>query len=373
MACGNCGIHGHNRRTCKAVAKAKTEPKPSMESKPKSIPIVKVNKPVVKEKKMANEKPMAHEKPVAHEDVLLFFSSMKGEGREANGANNDKREAVLKAVLIEENYRESAEYGRYWVLLRERLLEAATRICPGGGELVKMEHKGGRKWNYDYQFTYSGGQVVNVEYKYGESSIQSLPQFYQKETNAEFLPGFAEAYYDLVVSCCPLYAEKSVGVAVPGRAVYMKEVYKNESKNAYFVRLKEKTKVDKEFYQQLNVSVATLFLKEWLGKHYRNVDCGLLGGLLKKSQAGKVYLLWKDGEFNVERIEDAEFENLSVVGVGVKGNTLVIRSGSGAYEFHMLLRWKNGIGLLKPAWQISLKAGAHAAQAQAEEDADADE
>jgi hypothetical protein len=306
----------------------------------------------------------------AAEDVLFFFRSMKGGGREANGANNDKREAILKAVLKEEHYRESEEYGRYWGLLHERLLEAAGEICPEGGELLKMEHKGGRKWNYDYQFTYSGGQVVKVEYKYGESSIQSLPQFYQKETNVGFLPGFAEAYYDSVVSCHPLYAEESVGVAVPGRAAYMKEVYKNESKNAYFVRLKKKTKADNEFYKQLNENVATPFLKEWLGKHYKNVDCGMLGELLKKSQTGKVYLLWKDGEFNVERIEDAEYENLSVVGVGAKGNTLVIRSGSGAYEFHMLLRWKNGIGLLKPAWQISLRAGA---EAEAEADADVEE
>jgi hypothetical protein len=347
MACGTCGITGHNKRTCKgATATAKAEPK----AVAKAIPIVKVKGKTMKEDKHESAAPLA-------EDILFFFRSMKGGGREENGANNDKREVVLKAVLKEEHYRESDEYGCYWVLLRDRLLEAAREICPEGGELLKMEHKGGRKWNYDYQFTYSGGQVVKVEYKYGESSIQSLPQFYQKETNAGFLPGFAEAYYDSRVSSHPLYGEGSVGVAVPGRVAYMKEVYKNESKNAYFVRLKEKTKADKEFYKQLNEGVATPFLKEWLGKNYRNVDCGMLGELLKKSQAGKVYLLWKDGEFAVERIEDREFESLSLVGVGPKGNTIIIRSGSGAYRFHMLLRWKNGIGLLKPAWQISLKAG----------------
>jgi hypothetical protein len=199
--------------------------------------------------------------------------------------------------------------------------------------------------------------VVKVEYKYGESSIESLPQFYQKETNATFLPGFAEAYYDSVVSSNILYSEESVGVPVPARGVYLKEVYKNDSKNPYFMRLKEKTKTSADFYEQLK-DVATPFLKEWLGKNYRNIDCGLLGKLLKERQSGKVYLLWKDGEFHVERIADEEFcGELSIVGLGVKGNTLIVRSGTGAYEFHMLLRWKNGIGLLKPAWQISLKKG----------------
>jgi hypothetical protein len=39
---------------------------------------------------------------------------------------------------------------------------------------------------------------------------------------------------------------------------------------------------------------------------------------------------------------------------GVKGeNTIVVVSRAGT-KHHMLLRWKNHLGILYPAWQISL-------------------
>jgi hypothetical protein len=73
-----------------------------------------------------------------------------------------------------------------------------------------------------------------------------------------------------------------------------------------------------------------------------------------RSQSGKRFLIFSDGKFHHDQISDAELTAKSVVGVR-NGNLLVIQSEEPRTTHEMLLRWKNHLGVLFPAWQISMK------------------
>jgi len=279
-------------------------------------------------------------------DILLFFSSAKGEGRGNNDINNKKRELILKDLLFKE-IPTDPEYERYWTLLKTSFEELCLKLKDSFPTTI--EHKAGRAHNHDFLFKYSDDTLITVEFKYGAKKISNLPQFYQISTKSLFLPGFAETYYDDVVSKNTLYSDLG---AIPTKEDYMKEIYKTESKVSFFIEAKDREK-DKEYYRKKQ-TLANDFIKEWLKKHYRILDLTLLTRLFKEKQSDKKYILWDRDSWNIDEFKDDDLKLEGIVGLNDAGNSIIVRAKSGR-EFHMLLRWKNGIGILNPAWQISVR------------------
>ena len=94
-------------------------------------------------------------------------------------------------------------------------------------------------------------------------------------------------------------------------------------------------------------------ISEYLEKVKDETFLEVITSELKRTQTDKVFLLYCDGEFYLDKIEDEELEAESVKGI-VNENVLEIQSKCPTTTHRMLLRWKNHKGILFPAWQISL-------------------
>lgn len=68
-----------------------------------------------------------------------------------------------------------------------------------------------------------------------------------------------------------------------------------------------------------------------------------------KEQAEKTFILYSNGEYYFDKIDD-DFNEFNTV---KDKNRLVIKTKN--WNYYCLLRWKNGIGVNYPAWQISAK------------------
>ena len=74
---------------------------------------------------------------------------------------------------------------------------------------------------------------------------------------------------------------------------------------------------------------------------------------VKKSQSGKIFLMWsKDETFCIDTFSETEMNDITFYSIK-NGNILQLKSGNTIYN--LLLRWRNHKGILNPAWQISIK------------------
>ena len=93
--------------------------------------------------------------------------------------------------------------------------------------------------------------------------------------------------------------------------------------------------------------------KQLISSYIANLNNDELSSFVEKvilklqEQTEKTFVLYKDGQYYVDRIED-DFSNVSIK----KGSKSIIIETDN-YEYKCLLRWKNGIGVNYPAWQIS--------------------
>jgi hypothetical protein len=92
----------------------------------------------------------------------------------------------------------------------------------------------------------------------------------------------------------------------------------------------------------------------WLTEVKDKTDIQAITEAFQSSQAGKEFLLYKDGTFYSDRIAAEELIITGVKEVRL-GKYLVLQSASPGTTHEMLLRWKNHAGILYPAWQISMK------------------
>jgi hypothetical protein len=73
-----------------------------------------------------------------------------------------------------------------------------------------------------------------------------------------------------------------------------------------------------------------------------------------RTQKDKIIILWDKNNFNIDSIDEAELNVKTIFGIK-NNNSILVNSESNKIQYAMLLRWKNHPGVLKPAWQISIK------------------
>lgn len=93
-------------------------------------------------------------------------------------------------------------------------------------------------------------------------------------------------------------------------------------------------------------------IRTYLETYANHLDVARLSADIRARQSGKVFILWTLHDFIKDTLHDDEMEITHVEGVK-NGNTIVAVSKAGT-KHNMLLRWKNHLGILYPAWQISL-------------------
>jgi hypothetical protein len=286
-------------------------------------------------------------------DIDLFYK--KGEDRKKNDANNKVRENIIENIrLFDKTYYEDPEYGEKWRNFKFKLKNGFESLCVVPFYRYKVIKMAGRKYNYDFEVTFWDEHNIevlkcNIEFKYGASSIDKLPQFLSLNGNFSMIQDcttYAEFYYD--EGYVGKYCEIDTGIILdkPLREEYLKHIINvNYDCHPFFRMLYNQESVyKKEKFKIVNESI-----EEYLTKYGYMIDTNNLKMKLDQTQQNKIYLLWNKGEFNIETISHDSIVFKEVR----KKNEIVLESEH--YRYHLLLRWRNHKGILNPAWQISVK------------------
>lgn len=294
--------------------------------------------------------------PLTVQEITLFTASSKGAGRDTNDARNKRREKILVDGFHgkTEQFFTDATYGAAWSKLATDFRTALVERASPGFTDITVKPKGGRGHNYDFQVVYSGpvATELHVEFKFGGTSVDTLPEFFNPAADKPFHSEmyarfFYKNYLPRIIS---LY---SLTVTITEEA-YMKEIHKNSSRAPFFVALKAAEDADAggPLYKQ-KAAIAAESITAFLEAQKGTTNLALLTAEFQRSQANKHFLIYNDGKFYHDSIKTTELVAASVAGIR-NGNLLVIQSAEPGTKHEMLLRWKNHLGVLLPAWQIRM-------------------
>lgn len=283
-----------------------------------------------------------------HAAAAQLFYAASG-GREANDANNTVREGVI-AGLINGTLTDPA----YDALRAELgLWLAAKRAELGLPPEVPASavRRGGRKYNWDLDLTL-GPVTLKVEFKYGATSVASLPEFFNPAANKDFHHGesYARFFFEQTLpQVCAIY-----GVPVTMSAEeYVARVHGTSKKPALFKALYEAEQLGTAAQKAQKKALVDGSIETWLRQVKDKTDLDAITAAFQTSQGGKHFLLCSNGKFFSDRIEPEELIVTGVTGVRLD-KYLELSSAKAGTGFALLLRWKNHAGILYPAWQISM-------------------
>ena len=291
-------------------------------------------------------------------DIELFTKSSRGRGRDTNDAANKLREKILLDGYNGKTTDMIADpvYGEEWRRNGELFASAIGEL--GGEGPITVKAMGGRGYNYDFMVT-RGDCKHKVEFKFGGTSVQSIPEFFNPAANKPFHDRlYADFFFDNhLPEIAALY-----GLELPPKNEYLKEIHRNSSRHKFFVAFRAAEAAHPELYSQKGKLVAAS-VRAYLETVKDSTKLDALTAEFLRSQSGKRFLIFSNGKFYHDQISDAELTAKSVVGVR-NGNLLVIQSEEPGTTHEMLLRWKNHLGVLFPAWQISMKRAKQAERSQ---------
>jgi len=381
---------------------------PEEKKQPKKKQTITINWPkellekIKQEEAAAAAAPAPASKQCPVEFITTFFETST---RSENDATNTKRELVLGQIgNPPKEFMEHETFGRHWQHVKKEFdatiaTIAANTNVPQPYTSYQIETKGGRKFNYDgivkfYNHTNQSDQGETtiatasasasatasrkIEFKYGASNINSIPQFLSLPTkfgmfhthNASISTPtptptptpiyevfWYQQYLDKYIACDPQLKciESDTPTTAPPKPSledYLRFVPKtNYDVNPFFVHLKEcEVNFKKEKAKVVNDSIS-----EYLSSFGQDLDINMFTQKIKESQQDKTYILWgKDMKCHIDSISQEEMS-----GIGFKtiknNNTIVLESSITNTTYSLLLRWRNHKGILNPAWQISLK------------------
>jgi hypothetical protein len=339
--------------------------------------------------------PASASKQCLPEFIITFFETST---RSENDATNTKRELVLGQIgNPPKEFMEHETFGRHWQYVKKEFdatiaTIAANTNVPQPYTSYQIETKGGRKFNYDgivkfYNHTNQGDQCDTttpdtttpatttatasrkIEFKYGASNINGIPQFLSLPTKfgmfrtddaaptptPKYEVFWYQKYLDKYIACnshLKCIESDTHTPPKPSLEDYLRFVPKtNYDVNPFFAHLKEcETNFKKEKAKVVNDSIS-----EYLSSFGQDLDINIFTEKIKESQQDKTYILWgKDMKCHIDSISQEEMS-----GIGFKNiknnNAIILESSLTKTTYSLLLRWRNHKGILNPAWQISLK------------------
>lgn len=300
----------------KVVKKPKS--KPAVVKKPKSKPaIIKPNSNIM-------------------DDIEWFFTKSK---KEYNGPVNNIREGILLSIFNGSWIDNGFMVNEQWKMIANGAREAIeSRLGP----IETCILKGGRRNKHDFEIN-----GFRVEFKYGSTIIDNLPQFLNQNKPSTFLTyEFEEFCYDNLMP----KASAITNFPMPIHEEYIKQIHGNTPKCMMIYKeimhRKESTnpilmnKIDGYRKQTIMDFVSKYDIK------YKEFSDHLL-----KTQVGKIYLLCVEGKFYIDELKR---DDLVFIGSAKYKNGYYLISKNNTY-MEALLRFKNMCSFVHPALQVSYK------------------
>ena len=286
-------------------------------------------------------------KSIEAKDIVHFFTKST---RNNNDMSNKIREQILPILnRVPKEFIES-EYGEQWSNVSHAWENVLCRIAEESKieySSISVQIKGGRGYNYDADIIYQGEQqyIRKIEFKNGALNIKELPQFLSLQAGIPIFPVtydtfWFDYYLDLYMRC-----DSGITELKPDRELYLKTVKSIRSDVPFFVQLKERESIfQKEKNRVVNDSIT-----DYLTQYGHTINILLFKHKLFHSQEDKIFILWKDHTFHIDRmpiLDEIQFHSIK------NGNMIVLQQENTLYK--CLLRWRNHKGILNPTWQISL-------------------
>lgn len=289
-----------------------------------------------------NSKYNYNNREIRLEDIILFYKINK---KGKNNNDNKIRESIIDSILNKKTPEIYFKKSQRWLNIK-RELEKFVKNLSKNQKINKIEciHKGGRKYNYDYDLIIDD-EYFKIEFKYNISSIKDSPQFVQLGKPSRFLSyNYEEFYYDNYLSKSEIKTKYDIDI--PEREIYLKEVHNIAPK--CMKNIKEKYKEDKEFCNYMT-ELYNNSTKEFIEKYDLNLD--ILNEHLKESQKDKIYMLYKKNKIYLQENDEDNYNLISYKKEpNLKRYKAETKSGK---KIKILIRWKNGKGIAYPAFQIS--------------------
>lgn len=280
--------------------------------------------------------------------------------KQKNDKNNKKREHIISSIINMKTPKIFFNKSQRWFNLKKEIDLYITKLATDNNiyqiNNISCNIKAGRKYNYDFDIIINDIHHFNIELKFNAKKIKQAPQFVSPMKLSEYLSNnFEEFYYDLYL----VKLEEKYGMNIPEKKEYLSKVHSPNPKclehiqDRYYKGCKQSSKFtnnkdDIEFYNYMK-KISKDSISDFVSKN--DINIGKLNEYLKKSQANKKYMLYKEKSLYFEEhnvsdylIKTCEKEpSLSRYKAKTEsGNTLKI-----------LIRWKNGNGVAFPAFQIS--------------------
>lgn len=382
------------------------EKHPEEKKQPKKKQPITINWPKELLEKIKQEEAAAASKQCLPEFIITFFETST---RSENDATNTKRELVLGQIgNPPKEFMEHETFGRHWQYVKKEFDATIATIAANTNvsqpyTSYQIETKGGRKFNYDGIVKFYNNQSDpipetttpetttpatatasrKIEFKYGASNINGIPQFLSLPTKfgmfrtddaaptptptPKYEVFWYQKYLDKYIACDPQLKLKlkciesdtptSAATAAsappkPSLEDYLRFIPKtNYDVNPFFVHLKEcETNFKKEKAKVVNDSIS-----EYLSSFGQDLDINMFTEKIKESQQDKTYILWgKDMKCHIDSISQEEMSGICFKNIK-NNNTIILESSITKTMYSLLLRWRNHKGILNPAWQISLK------------------
>ena len=296
-------------------------------------------------RKLRNLPPINYNKyTITYGDINSFIVSDK----ESNDKNNKIRENVIGSI-INNKIPQLYDNSKRWRTLRDSTMNYIHSLSEEKIIIntVSCKHKGGRKFNYDFNIIINSTLNYNVELKFNATRVSDAPQFISLGKPSQYLSAsFEEYYYDTSISKLAEYAN----ICVPNRDTYLREVHSSTPKCMELYKLKYKEDFSFELEaKRLSKQAITTFINN----NDTELDIHKLSEKLMTTQKNKIYMLYdiKNKRFHKEIVNIDEYILVSYEKQPDKYR--YVATSKTGNKINILLRWKNGNGIAFPAFQIS--------------------
>ena len=295
------------------------------------------------------------------EDITYFTSEGDHPGRASNDHNNKKREHIISSMeYIDIDYTSHTQYGADWWRLKMDFDLKIKQICPSYSR-YSIKHKAGRGHNFDYSISFFDEAeheiaVEKLEFKFNAATIDDAPQFVSPMKPSQYMSAsFEEYYYDNYLG----NLLQKFGLIVPERALYLKTIHGDKpvcmaaAQLLYYQGCKQSSKYTGTEQALAFYTSCIETSRECITNFISTTDLNIekLTQYLMESQDKKNYLLYKNGEFNIQSSNADDYIIVSYTKNPEKSRYDAITKTN--KKIKILLRWKNGNGIAYPAFQIS--------------------